>query len=59
MTPAEIRDARADKSGRARDIARSLGLAEAQLVASEVGLSAVALEAHPNKLIPAMEPLGR
>lgn len=59
MTPAEIRDARADKSGRARDIAHSLGLAEAQLVASEVGLSAVALEAHPNKLIPAMEPLGR
>lgn len=59
MTPAEIRQARAEKSGRARDVAHSLGLVEAQLVASEVGKGATALEANPNKLIPAMEPLGR
>lgn len=54
----EIREQRAQKSGRARDVADAMGVAEAQLVAAEVGRTAIALTAHPNALIPMLEPIG-
>lgn len=58
-TASEIRAAKAQGQGRARDLAKSLGLTEAQLVASEVGHGTVAIVADPNHLIPMIEPLGR
>ncbi|MEM8582288.1 MAG: ChuX/HutX family heme-like substrate-binding protein, partial [Pseudomonadota bacterium] len=58
LDAAEIREQRAQKPGRARDIAQALGIAEAELVAAEVGRSATVLKSHPNDLIPALEPVG-
>lgn len=51
-TPAEIRAYRAENSKmRERDIAANLGVSEAALVAAEVGISAIRIEADPNKLL--------
>ncbi|MEM1078145.1 MAG: ChuX/HutX family heme-like substrate-binding protein [Pseudomonadota bacterium] len=55
----EIREARTQRPGRARDIADALGITEAALVAAEVGHRAVALHPHPNTLIPALGTLGQ
>ncbi|WP_424969293.1 hemin-degrading factor [Dinoroseobacter sp. S76] len=54
----DIREARSQRPGRARDIADALGISEAALVAAEVGHRAVALHPHPNTLIPALGTLG-
>ncbi|WP_424973533.1 hemin-degrading factor [Dinoroseobacter sp. S124A] len=54
----EIREARTQRPGRARDIADALGISEAALVAAEVGHGATALHAHPNTLIPSLGALG-
>lgn len=51
-TPAEIRAYRAENSKlRERDIAANLGISEAALVAAEVGLTAIRIDADPNKLL--------
>ncbi|WP_293574913.1 ChuX/HutX family heme-like substrate-binding protein [Phaeobacter sp.] len=44
---------------RARDAADSLGLREAQLVAALCGHGAVRIDAHPDRIIPAAEQLGK
>ncbi|MEM8569385.1 MAG: ChuX/HutX family heme-like substrate-binding protein [Pseudomonadota bacterium] len=58
MTNEEIRAERAKRTGRARDIADAMGISEAELVAAEVGRGVVPIHAHPDTLIPALEPLG-
>lgn len=51
-TPAEIRAYRAENAKmRERDIAASLGISEAALIAAEVGLTAKRIDADPNKLL--------
>lgn len=51
-TPSEIRAYRVENSRmRERDIAANLGISEAALVAAEVGISAVRIDADPNKLL--------
>ncbi|MGV3551473.1 hemin-degrading factor [Rhizobium sp.] len=51
-TPAEIRAYRAENSKlRERDIAANLGISEAALVAAEVGLTAIRIDADPNKML--------
>ena len=58
-TPAEIRAYRAENSKlRERDIAANLGISEAALVAAEVGLTAIRIDAHPNKLLERAPELG-
>lgn len=59
MTPAEIRAAlAADPAARERDLARSLGLAEAQLAAARCGTGVTRIDAHPDRLMPLMPALG-
>ena len=51
-TPEEIRSYRAENSKlRERDIAANLGISEAALVAAECGISAIRIDANPNKLL--------
>jgi putative hemin transport protein len=51
-TPAEIRAYRAENAKlRERDIAANLGISEAALVAADVGLTAIRIDADPNKLL--------
>ncbi|WP_137156868.1 ChuX/HutX family heme-like substrate-binding protein [Rhizobium sp. FKL33] len=58
-TPSEIRAYRAENSKlRERDIAKNLGVSEAALVAAEVGISAVRIDAHPNRLLERAPELG-
>ena len=58
-TPSEIRAYRAENPKlRERDIAASLGISEAALVAAEVGLTAVRIDANPNKLLERAPELG-
>lgn len=58
-TPAEIRAYRAENPKlRERDIAANLGISEAALVAAEVGLTAVRIDADPNKLLERAPELG-
>ena len=51
-TPAEIRAYRAENPKmRERDIAANLGISEAALVAAECGISAVRIDANPNRML--------
>jgi putative hemin transport protein len=58
-TPEALRVARAEQPRtRDRDLAASLGVSEAELLAAHVGHGAVRVEAHPDRLIPRLEALG-
>ncbi|MEY8829809.1 hemin-degrading factor [Sedimentitalea sp. XS_ASV28] len=58
-TPEEIRQAEADNpKTRERDLAESLGISEAELVAARVGRGATRLEAHPDGIMAAACELG-
>lgn len=57
--PEEIRQARRDNpTMRERDIALQLGISEAELVAAEVGVSAIRIEPRVGDLLTGLEPLG-
>lgn len=59
LTPTHIRAIRAAEPGaRARDFARTHGLAEAELVAAQVGHGATRIAAHPDALMPLVSGLG-
>jgi putative hemin transport protein len=63
LTPDHIRTRRAETPGlRDRDMAESLGISEAGLVAAHIGADgprrAVRVEAHPDRLMPAAEAMG-
>ncbi|MDO6962408.1 hemin-degrading factor [Rhizobium alvei] len=59
VTPAEIRAYRAENPKlRERDIAANLGISEAALVAAECGLTAIRIDADPNKLLARAPELG-
>jgi putative hemin transport protein len=58
-TPSEIRAYRLDNSKlRERDIAANLGVSEAALVAAECGLTAIRIDANPNRLLERAPELG-
>lgn len=58
-TPAEIRAYRAENAKmRERDIAANLGVSEAALVAAECGISAIRIDANPNRLLERAPELG-
>ncbi|WP_417721883.1 hemin-degrading factor [Salipiger sp.] len=58
-SPLDIRNARlSDPKLRERDLARKLGISEAQLVAAHTGAGATRIAAHPDRLMPAAESLG-
>jgi putative hemin transport protein len=58
-SPEQLRAARADKPKlRERDLASSLGVSEAALVAAHAGCGATRIAAHPDTLIPRLEALG-
>jgi len=58
-TPAEIRSFRAENPKmRERDIAATLGISEAALVAAEVGLTATRIDADANRFLEHVEKLG-
>lgn len=58
-TPSEIRAYRAENAKlRERDIAKNLGVSEAALVAAEVGISAIRIDASPNRLLERAPELG-
>ena len=58
-TPAEIRAFRAENPKlRERDIAATLGISEAALVAAEVGLTAVRIDGNANRFLERSEALG-
>jgi putative hemin transport protein len=56
--PADLRRALADATLRPRDLARSLGVTEADLVAAQTGHGATRIAAHPDRLMPALCRLG-
>lgn len=59
LGPDQIRALRADSpKTRARDFAEAHGIAEADLVAAQVGHGATAIDAHPDRLIPFVRDLG-
>lgn len=59
LSPEDIRAAASENPKlRARDLADKLGISEAQLVAARLGDGVTAIEAHPDRLIPAVERLG-
>ena len=58
-TPDEILEARAARPElRARDLAASLNVSEAALVAANVGRTVTRIAAHPDRLIPAIKTIG-
>lgn len=58
-TPSALRDSRlAQPRARARDLAASLGVAEADLCAALCGAEATRIAAHPDSLIPRLTALG-
>lgn len=58
-SPAEIRSFRAENPKmRERDIAARLGISEAALVAAEVGLTAIRIDASANRFLEHVESLG-
>lgn len=58
-SPKEIRVALDENTGlRARDLAQKLGIAEADLIAAQTGTNATRIEAHPDRLMPAICTLG-
>lgn len=59
LTPADIRAAKQEAPNtRDRDLAKSLGLSEAQLVAAHLGHGVTAITPHPDCLMPAASRLG-
>lgn len=59
VSPAEIRAYRAENARlRERDIAANLGISEAALVAAECGISAIRINADPNRLLEHAPALG-
>jgi putative hemin transport protein len=59
LTPDQIRTLRdEDPKLHARDFAARHGLAEAELVAAQIGHGATAIAAHPDKLMPLVRALG-
>ncbi|EPX85713.1 hemin-degrading factor [Salipiger mucosus] len=59
LAPDRVRAAIAENpTTRARDLADSLGISEAQLVAARVGQGATRIAAHPDRLMPAAGQLG-
>lgn len=59
LTPEEIRAKAAEIiDKRAREKAEALGITEGQLVAAQVGHGTVRLEAHPDRIMPALTALG-
>jgi len=59
LTAEAIRAARADKPRlRARDLAESLGISEAELVAAHVGRGVTRISADPDRLVAGVEALG-
>jgi len=58
FTAAELRAALADANLRPRDLAHSLGVSEADLLAAQVGQGATRIAADPNRLMPAVQTLG-
>lgn len=59
LSPEQIRNARAENpKSRARDLAESLGIAEAELCAALVGHGATRLSAHPDQLLPRLTAFG-
>jgi putative hemin transport protein len=57
-SPADLRRALADATVRSRDLASSLGVTEADLLAAQVGHAATRIAAHPDRLMPAVTTLG-
>ena len=58
-TAAELRAARSERRNtRDRDLAASLGVSEAELVAAHVGHGAVRIAPHPDRLFPPLAALG-
>lgn len=58
-TPEEIRQTLADKPKmRERDVAESLGISEAQLLAAQLGKGVTAVNAHPDKVMHAAQTFG-
>jgi len=58
-SPEAIRQARAEApKTRERDLAERLGISEAQLVAAYLGHGVTAIDANPDRLLPAVERLG-
>ena len=55
---ADLRAALADATLRARDLAQSLAVTEADLIAAQVGHGATRIAAHPDRLMPAICGLG-
>lgn len=55
---AELRQLKAEDTGRPFDLAGKLGVPEAALVAAEVGHGTIRIEAAPGRLIPAVQALG-
>lgn len=59
LSPEDIRALRIDSpKARARDFAQSHGLTEADLVAAHVGHGVVAITAHPDAIMPLVQPIG-
>ncbi|MFC3061451.1 hemin-degrading factor [Paenirhodobacter populi] len=59
LSPADIRAAReAEPQARPRDLAAKLGIAEAGLCAAFAGAGVIRIEAHPDRLIPALAGFG-
>lgn len=59
LSPEDIRSARADAPKlRDRDLADRLGISEAQLLAAHIGHGVSAIEAHPARVMPAVEVFG-
>ncbi|WP_146681664.1 hemin-degrading factor [Thioclava sp. F28-4] len=59
LSPEGIRALRAERPEmRARDFASQHGIAEAELVAAQIGTTATAIEAHPDAIMPRLTALG-
>lgn len=59
LSPENIRSARADAPKlRERDVAAQLGISEAQLVAAHLGHGVSAIDAHPDRVMGAVEAFG-
>ncbi|PWK58168.1 hemin-degrading factor [Roseicyclus mahoneyensis] len=57
-SPADLRKAMADATLRPRDLALSLGVTEADLLAAQVGHGATRIAAHPDRMMPTVCRLG-
>lgn len=59
LSSRDIRAARRDSDRmRPRDLADSLGISEAELLAAHVGHGTTRIDAHPDRLMPAVDPFG-